>query len=46
MMSAELKRELGIEEEYRPEDELEPEPEWTPPPLRQKKKGFLSRLFG
>jgi metal-sulfur cluster biosynthetic enzyme len=47
MMSADLKRELGIEEEYVPGDELESEPEWVPPPLREKKKkGFLSRLFG
>ncbi len=45
MMTAELKRQLGLEEEYGPEDELEPEPEWTPPPP-PKKKGLLGRLFG
>ncbi len=48
MMSADLKRQLGIEEEYGVgvglEDELEPEPEWTPPPM-PKKKGLLGWLF-
>ena len=29
MMSADLKRELGIEEEYGVDEELEPEPEWN-----------------
>jgi hypothetical protein len=44
LMTAELKRELGIEEEYGDTAELEPEPEWTPPPL-PKKKGLLGWLF-
>jgi len=44
MMAAELKRELGLEEEYGDEELLEPEPEWTPPPL-PKKKGLLGWLF-
>ena len=45
MMAAELKRELGIEEEYGAEEVLESEPEWTPPPM-PKKKGLLGRIFG
>jgi metal-sulfur cluster biosynthetic enzyme len=48
MMSDELKRELGIEEEYGSgagfDPDLEPEPEWTPPPM-PKKKGLLGWLF-
>ncbi|MFN8466479.1 MAG: metal-sulfur cluster assembly factor [Caldilineaceae bacterium] len=44
MMSADLKRELGIEEEYGVGEELEPEPEWVPPPM-PKKKGLLGWLF-
>ena len=36
MMTAELKRELGIEEEGEVEEVLEPEPEWVPPPLPKK----------
>jgi metal-sulfur cluster biosynthetic enzyme len=44
MMSADLKRQLGIEDEYGLEEELEPQPEWTPPPL-PKKKGLLGWLF-
>lgn len=44
MMTLELRRELGIEEEYGAEEVLEPEPEWTPPPL-PKKKGLLGWLF-
>ena len=44
MMSADLKRELGIEEEYGVDEELEPEPEWAPPPM-PKKKGLLGWLF-
>ena len=48
MMSDELKRELGIEEEYGSgagfDPGLEPEPEWTPPPM-PKKKGLLGWLF-
>lgn len=44
MMSADLRRQLGIleEEEEAPEDE--PEPPWTPPPDR-KKKGVFGRFF-
>ncbi len=46
MMTDDLKRMLGIYEEYGPADaELEPEPEWTPP-RPAKKKGLLGRLFG
>jgi metal-sulfur cluster biosynthetic enzyme len=44
MMTADLKRELGIEEEYGAEEVLEPEPEWMPPPA-PKKKGLLGWLF-
>jgi hypothetical protein len=48
MMSADLKRQLGIEEEYGVgvglEAELEPEPEWTPPPM-PKKRGLLGWLL-
>jgi hypothetical protein len=44
MMAPELKRELGIEEEYGDEEEQELEAEWAPPPT-PKKKGLLSWLF-
>jgi metal-sulfur cluster biosynthetic enzyme len=48
MMSTDLKRQLGIEEEYGVgvglDGELEPEPEWMPPPM-PKKKGLLGWLF-
>jgi metal-sulfur cluster biosynthetic enzyme len=44
MMSLDIKRELGIEEEYGAGEELEPEPQWTPPPA-PKKKGLLGWLF-
>ncbi len=44
LMSADLKRELGIEEEYGGDEELDPEPQWTPPPT-PKKKGLLGWLF-
>lgn len=44
MMAGDLKRQLGIEEEYGLEAELEPEPEWVPPPM-PKKKGLLGWLF-
>lgn len=45
MMTPELKRELGLDEEYAEEGALEPEPEWTPPPLPKKKGGLLGWLF-
>jgi len=44
MMAPDLKRELGLEEEYGDEELLEPEPDWTPPP-QPKKKGLLGWLF-
>ena len=44
LMTDELKRELGIEEEYDPTAVLEPEPQWMPPPI-PKKKGLLGWLF-
>lgn len=44
MMAPELRRELGMEDEYGPEEELAPEPEWMPPP-QPKKKGLLGWLF-
>ena len=45
MMTDDLKRMLGIYEEYGPADEeLEPEPAWTPP-KPAKKKGLLGWLF-
>jgi len=43
MMTDDLKRQLGIFDEYA-EEELEPEPAWTPPPP-PKKKGLLGWLF-
>lgn len=45
MMADHLKRMMGIETEEEALDD-EPEPAWTPPPAANKKKGFLSRLFG
>ena len=44
MMSDELKRELGIEEEYGRGRGTRAGPEWTPPPM-PKKKGLLGWLF-
>jgi metal-sulfur cluster biosynthetic enzyme len=46
MMSADLRRQLGIEDEYGLNAGLEEdlEPEWTPPPM-PKKKGLLGWLF-
>ena len=43
MMTDDLKRQLGIFDEYA-EEELEPELAWTPPPPT-KKKGLLGWLF-
>lgn len=44
MMTPELKRELGLDEEYAAEEVLEPE--WTPPPPPlPKKKGLFGRFF-
>ncbi len=45
-MTDELKRELGIYEEYGPEPELDEEPESLVAPMPPKKKGLLERLFG
>ena len=45
-MTDDLKRELGIYDEYGPEPDPEEEPESLVAPEPPKKKGLLGRLFG
>lgn len=44
LMTDDLKRQLGIYEEYGSAEEEEPELEWTPP-AKRKQKGLLGWLF-